>query len=124
MEEPNNPDPIARAVVKARRDLFFLGSVLAEYEAATRQDQHEVASWLGCSSGGYNKLALCRRPRLVESSLRNETERIANYAGCSLPRLIQILRLTASLSSLKDPSGSETALLMAARDRKREDDAQ
>jgi hypothetical protein len=105
---------------RASRDSFFLGEVLAEYEAIEGIDDHQLAIELQCSPEVLARLALCRRPDDQEGKFREDIHRIAAYASCNADALARLLREVAAVKSLREEVvESSRRLMMAARDRKK-----
>jgi hypothetical protein len=106
-------------VQRASSDAFFLGSALAEYQAAHGIAARKLAKILQCTPKGVARLALCRWPRDHEARFREDLEHIAKFAGCDAERLVQVLREVDAIASLRgEGNEGSQGLLMAARDRR------
>src|SRR5436305_8883418 len=112
--------PQKRLVDRIRKDPFFFGWALAEYEVANHLDDRGLAEWLECSIDALDRLALCRRPDDEAVRFRQDVRQSADLVGCNADRLVYILREIASVAALRRGANAENEndLLMAARDRK------
>lgn len=117
-------DSLQRAAAKASLDPFFLGHLLAFDSKGSRRSDAEIAKRLKCDAAQIARLALCRCPREDAAWFRKDIEKIADFVGCDVSRLAQMVRESASLRALARTSGVRQAnTLLAARDRlpKRDD---
>ncbi len=113
---------LGKLVDRSRKDPFFLGWALAQYQAAHGLDDQQLTEWLECSSTALDRLALCRLPDDGKRQFREEVQRIAEFARCDADRLVSLLREVAAFSTLRGVAG-DVALLIAARDRKPSNEA-
>lgn len=105
-------------VSRARRDGFFLGKALSEYQAASHIDDATLAAELQCVLEALPRLVLCRWPDDRGARFAQEVQAIAAFAPCNGDALIRLLRQMAAVRGFQRAGvGSSEGLLMAARDR-------
>jgi hypothetical protein len=105
-------------VARARRDRFFLGKALSDYQASNHIDDTALAAELRCAPAALSRLVLCRWPDDRGSQFAQEVRTIAAFASCDADALIRVLRQVATMRAFQQPSMSSTdGMLMAARDR-------
>jgi hypothetical protein len=113
----NKTRALDHAVAIVRKDPFFLGHALAEFESLRRFDDKELVAWLGCASDSLSSLSLCRMPTSTEKSFLKDVRAIAEFASCNPDRLAQLLREVGAVSAIREGSRhNRDAFLMAARD--------
>lgn len=107
-------------------DPFFFGWVLGEYAATHQMTETQLAAALKCETRSLIRLSLCRLPDDKESSFQNEIRRISDFVSCDADQLVMLLREVIATKKLADHAmAGNTGLLMAARDRqKNENDDQ
>ncbi len=101
---------------KARKDDFFLGKTLAEYQSSNALADDDLAKNLRCTPEALDLLALCRCPDDGLDSFRDDVRKIAAFVGCDATVLVLVLREVAATRALRGAS-EDRGLLMAARDR-------
>lgn len=112
-----------RAAQRAAADSFFLGHLLSRFADSRRLSRGALAARLRCSVDRLARLWLCRAPQETGASFRQDVDRIAAFAGCDAVALAQAIREASALSALRSGSGTDPkTVLLAARDRPREDD--
>ncbi len=112
-----------RAAQRAAADSFFVGHVLSRLTDPGRLSREELATRLRCSVDRLARLWMCKAPPETGASFRQDVERIAAFAGCDAVALAQAIREASALSALRHGSGTDPkTVLLAARDRPREDD--
>jgi hypothetical protein len=111
---------LAKAAGRATERRFFLASALAAYQELHGMDDNALAAYLGCPPDRLSRLALCRRPDPGSTGFRNDTQRVAAYAGANPLRLGTLLRAVESAEALRG-DGDASGALLAARDAEPED---
>lgn len=111
-------------VKKARKDPFFLGWAISQYQKSNKMDDQELATLLQCSEENLHRLAVCRLPDDENSAFQEHVKQIADYVSCNVDQLIRILREVSAVTTMREAPRTKGRLeyLMAARDRKPEDD--
>lgn len=119
-----NRDWLNTAARRAVEHPWTLGAVLEAYKDLEDIDDEELIRRLGCDQEHRQLLAVCRQPR--EQHFAEDVVRIAGRfsldAGClaAILRRVEVVDALRSSSSRQE-SGTD-ATLLAARDRKHEDD--
>lgn len=111
---------ITKFTSKIRKDDYFLGKFIAEYEALNNMSDLQLAKYLECSLDALNRLALCRMPDDIENQFQQDVRRISEFAECNTDRLISLIREINALKALrgKQSTHADPTLLLAARDRR------
>lgn len=106
---------------RVRSDPFFLAQALDDYASGEGLDREQLAERLGCPLETLSLLMLCRRPRPAPSLFREDVQAISARFGIHSDVLARAVRHSDVVSAMRRTVGSEQGLLMAARDRNRED---
>jgi hypothetical protein len=106
-------------VSRARRNGFFLGKALSEYQAFSDIDDEALAMALRCGREALSRLILCRWPDDRGARFAQDVRAIAEFAPCDADALMHVLRQVATMRAFQQVSMSSTDdLLLAARDRR------
>jgi len=120
MNERVNSDLVQRAARRAGDREFYLASALRKYQSLRHTDDAALAQQLGCDLATLNRLGLCRRPATDSATFRTDIQAIAQRFGVTAVTLAEVLREISSLEALGSAKEiPPSAVLMAARDRKR-----
>ena len=125
----NNISPaefLRRAAHRASHNPFFLARDMEEFRARRKMQESDLARFLNCKPELLPKLGLCRRPDPDSPTFQSDITKIEQALGIQADRLIQIIRETDALDVFDrgSPESKESigrGLLMAARDREREE---
>lgn len=102
---------------------FFLGHVIERYVLAAGVEHTSLLSDLECDEDTFQRLCLCRAPRIENTKFVDETKLIASKYRLNLGSLMQILRdVAVSESMAAESHRTNGGWLMAARDRIDSDD--
>lgn len=104
---------------RARKDPFFVAHALDGYQQSRDWTDAELCDWLDIDAKALWRLGLCRHPSDEHPDFLQSVQNISDYAGCSQERLLQVLRESAAIETLRQ---TDNVGLMAARDRQLEDD--
>lgn len=124
MAETTSERAIKRFIGRARKDPFFVGWAFSEYQDMNKLSDKDLARLLECSLEKLDRLALCRLPKDEDKDFQENIKEIADYASCNAEQLLKILREVLSIITIRKTSqvNAPVEYLMAARDRKPEDD--
>ncbi len=136
-EGTNNPGLLRRLREKTARyiaqepDTDLLAPSLQLWQEKSGLALDVLAQSLGLDAEGWNRLALCRKPR--EDYFAADSDTIADYLGCDAGKLLSFLRrlqvmsgfaameeVTATTAPSSDATPLVNGLLLAARDREDE----
>jgi hypothetical protein len=123
--ESNVSESLKRAAHRAGLQPFFLGSVLAEYQAANNLDDSKLAEALGCAIADLPRLALCRRPATEQTNFVADLGHLEQRFKLNGGQLATIIREVDALAALRHQLNANAAapgLLRAARDRDEHDE--
>lgn len=110
---------------KAEGHNGFIGAVLNAIADAKQTTVADVASSIGCSSENLPRLALCKMPRDTAEHFAADVRQVSKFVGCDAGQLANVVREYRAISAMRryDPDDSNhDTMLMAARDKKGEDD--
>lgn len=115
-------DLFARRMAK---DAWFLASALELYAQSEGLTDEQLAAMLGCSVTDLTALRLCRRPLSEPAeAFRRDIDALARAYGVHADVIADVARRADAVDSLRRSQSSATGrpdMLMAARDRERED---
>lgn len=99
---------------------------MEKFRARQKMQESDLARFLNCEPDLLPKLGLCRRPDPDSPTFRSDITKIEQALGIQAGRLIQIIRETEALDvfdrgSLEPEESIGRGLLMAARDKRREE---
>lgn len=99
---------------------------MEEFRTRRKMQESDLARFLNCKPEFLPKLGLCRRPAPDSPTFQTDISKIEKALGIQADRLIQIIRETDALAvfekgSTKFEESVGRGLLMAARDREREE---
>ncbi len=115
-------DRIAALARRVEDEELFLASVLADYARTEDLDDQGLAERLGCPVKTLISLRLCLRPDPEPDVFRREVDRIASRFEIDAGLLAEVIRRSNALRMMRNKAGAEEGgLLMAARDRRKED---
>lgn len=116
-------DRIAALAHRVENDQLFLASALDDYAHTEELDDQGLAERLGCPIKTLVYLRLCLRPDPKPDIFRREMDRIASRFGADAAVIAEAIRRSDALSVMRSKAGSveEGGMLMAARDRRKED---
>jgi hypothetical protein len=100
---------------RARKEPFFLASVLEAYTQGEGLDDAGLAAALGCRVGDLLMLRLCRAPRTDAEGFRADVECIRERFGLAAEPLYRIVKRGRVLARMQAEAGA--GFFMAARDR-------
>ena len=114
---------LAFAARKAAAREGYIAYFLEKYKEYERLGEETLIERLGCSSAAYYRMALNRAPQQDNANFRDHLQRIAHAAGVSPVELARIIRRVWALQRLSEakPISSESQMLLAARDRERQE---
>lgn len=116
-------DRIAALASRVEDDELFLASVLADYTHAEGLDESSLAQRLGCPIKTLVSLRLCLRPDPEPTVFRREVDRIASRFEVDARVIAEAIRLSNATRAMRDKTGvEEGGLLMAARDRREDNE--
>lgn len=114
-----------RFIQRAReQDGPLLARALQRYADAEGLSWADLAERLSCTEEALNRIALCLPPRperFVADVEAIAEGRVAIEPLLVLLRRLQVLKAFAEAAEQDSPAGSETAMLLAARDREAEE---
>jgi hypothetical protein len=114
---------LKKFVKKTNTDRFFVGWSLAQYRAFHGLEEQSLAQFLECDLEHISRLSMCRQPNDQEEQFQEQVRHIAEFSACNADRLVQLMREVATFSALQEGvEAGQGAMLMAARDRKEEDE--
>ncbi len=121
----SNPDWLELAARRSRSESWMLGHAFERYRAHEGRSLAELAQELGCALNVLQWLSLCRRP--AGQAFPEQASAIAKRFAVDLPRLVRVLRRVEVLDALAIQSEDgeatdEDSLLLAARDRSRDEE--
>ena len=108
------------AIAHVEQNHEFMAYFLKEYSAIERITESDLLSDFGCSLDDYYKLALCKAPDVNDPDFILRLKRISEYINVSTARLSAVIMRVNLITKLADTSNR--TFLMAARDKKEEDD--
>lgn len=116
-------DRIAALAHRVEDDELFLASALADYARTENLDDQGLAERLGCPVKTLASLRLCLRPDSDPAVFRREIDRIASRFEADAAVIAEAIRRSDALRVMRSKAGSveQGGLLMAARDRRKED---
>lgn len=104
-------------------DPFFVGWVLREYATANQIGYDDLADLLRCNKRALVRLFLCRLPNDNGPDFHSEIRRISEYTQCDADRLVMLIREVIAIKKLGSHSEDNySSLLLAARDRQKDDE--
>ena len=120
-----NPEWLKTAARRSAHETWMLGHVFEKYRKLEGRSPEELAAELGCSLEVLHWLSLCRRP--ADEKFTEHVFAIAKRFALDPLRLAAVLRHVEVVDALTAPSESgvaadEDALVLAARDRSRDDE--
>lgn len=120
--------PIDRFARRVETHPYFLASALAVYARSEGLGDAELAKLLGCSPDQLTDLRLCGRPQAEPAAaFKQDVDAIAAGLNVRADILTEIVRRADALEWLRQPvsvpSRQTPGMLLAARDRERDDDA-
>ena len=117
---------LAFAARKAAAREGYIAYFLEKYREYERLDEEALREQLGCTTTAYYRLALSRAPQQEQPDFRDHVQRIASVANVSPFELARILRHVWALQSLREAeyASGERHMLLAARDREQEKEAE
>jgi len=105
---------------RATQREFYLASSLRLYQSLRNIDDVALARHLGCDIETLDEVRLCRRPDVESADFRSDVQAIAQRFGVGALPLAKLLReLSASEAMRSAPAEKSSAVLLAARDRRR-----
>ncbi len=110
-------DPLKDLARRARKEPFFLASVLEAYTCGEGLDDSALANSLGCRVEDLLVLRLCRAPRTDGPGFREDIDCICERLRIDPDRLCSVVKRGRVIARLQE---AESAGLMAARDREEE----
>ncbi|MGH3085715.1 MAG: hypothetical protein ACRDSJ_00170 [Rubrobacteraceae bacterium] len=115
-------DRIAALARRVEDEEIFLASVLADYARTENLDDQGLAERLGCPVKTLVSLRLCLRPDPEPEIFRREVDRLASRFEIDAGLLAEAIRRSDALRAMRSKAAAEEeGLLMAARDRRKED---
>jgi hypothetical protein len=114
---------LENAARRATEENWALGSLLQAYLKFERKSEPDVLQELECTIEVYRKIAICRRPRPLRFS--EDVDRISERFGLNPNRLTAVIRraeVLATLATPRDEMAATGATLLAARDRRGQED--
>ncbi|WP_426752951.1 hypothetical protein [Myxococcus sp. Y35] len=103
----------------------MLGHALERYRTIERITPTALATELGCTLEALQWMSLCRRP--VGASFAEQTAAVAQRFSVDRRCLVRVLRRVEVIDALtmeseEEMDSEDSAILLAARDRTREDE--
>ena len=92
-----------QAVKRLAAEPFLVASALAAYQRRHHLDADAIATWLGCSTGALQDLALCAQLNPTSPRFEAEVACLAGWLGCDAGRLADLL------AAISRPPRSATA---------------
>lgn len=108
------------AFKKVDGDRSFMAFVLTKYLEIECVSEQTLVSELNCSVEDYYKLALCRVPQANAPDFVERLNNISEYTHISMLELNKIIKRVDSILKFADSPNNST-LLMAARDKRKND---
>jgi hypothetical protein len=101
----------------AEEQPYFLASLFAEFLEYEQQEEADLAARLGCDNETLVMLKLCRAPRKEAEGFCADVDAIAQRFQLDSDRLADLVKRVRVVRRFRGSSASNTASLMAARDR-------
>ncbi len=120
-DHPTEYRGLRHFATRAQRDPFFVAFYLTTYGEQNGLTLPQVAAYVRCAPEGLKKLMLCRAPDPRTARFREDAVRVAEFAGCDVDRLGQILREVMIVSGMRGlvvaEDDARSVTLLAARDK-------
>lgn len=125
---------LANFAHRLQREPAFMSFLLREFAGAEGLSEAELARQLRTDVVGYQRLAMCRRPRSAPEHFATDVARLAVACGADSAELLRVVRQAEALLALQQLTASQpvesgerswtaaSSLLAAARDHENEDD--
>lgn len=107
---------------KAATDKEFIAYFLNQYLDIEQTTEDAIIAMLNCNTENYYKLGLCKAPNITDNSYLDRLNKISFYVGISSLELNKIIKRVNTVIHLRSIIiNSEKHLLIAARDKKKND---
>ncbi|WP_276348833.1 hypothetical protein [Daejeonella sp. JGW-45] len=105
---------------KLANDSGFIAYYLKKYQELESVSANAICSELNCSEENYLRLSLCKTPDAYAEDFSTRINDISQHTGVSPFGLSKIIKRVANILKLSE--NVSPAFLMAARDKKRNND--
>ncbi|MGD0767244.1 MAG: hypothetical protein ABSB42_03375 [Tepidisphaeraceae bacterium] len=116
--ENNRKQTLNEGVARAKHRPGFMANALNAFASNEQLSDEDVAKWLGCTTDGFSRLALCLRPQSGQREFRSHIEKLAVHCGGDALRIVQLLRKVEAITAIKESHAVQRVrggMRMAAR---------